>query len=503
MGFSFLDALIVIVYLVGVAVFGIVAGRSRTAGSTADYFLGSRRIPWWAVCFAIVATETSTLTFISIPGVAYISNLNFLQLTFGYIAGRIIIATVFLPAYYHGELETAYAFLGKRFGAATRNAASAVFMITRLFADGVRLYATAIPIKLITGIDYPTAIAVTALVTLIYTYIGGVRSVIWMDVVQMFIYLGGAVATIIVITGQLPHGLGSVWGAEWIHTKLDVVRAGFDLGFTTFFSTPYTFVASVVGGMFLSMASHGTDHLIVQRLLTTPSLKDGQRAIIVSGGIVMIQFAVFLCIGVLLYAFYGGENMDPNEVFPLYIIHHLPSGVSGLIIAGLLAAAMSTLAGSINSLASATIFDFVKPYVMRDENVHRELVLSRFATFVWCALIIGSAMVFMNTTRTVVELALGIASFTYGGLLGSFLLGLLSKRVHQRAALIGFSAGIIVMVAVVYFTTIAWTWYTVIGSTVTVIVGLIVSTIRRSESHDLNPSSSGEETSGVERESIS
>lgn len=475
MGFSLPDAIIVIVYLVGVALFGIFAGRAKTAGSINDYFLGSRRIPWWAVCFAIVATETSTLTFISIPGVAYVSNLNFLQLTFGYIVGRIVIATVFLPAYYHGELATAYAFLGKRFGASMRNAASGVFMVTRLLADGVRLYATAIPIKLITGIDYPSAIAITALVTLVYTYIGGVRSVIWMDVVQMFIYLGGAVAAIVVIGGQLPEGLANIWSADWVSQKLDVVRLGFDLDAATFFSTPYTLFASVFGGMFLSMASHGTDHLIVQRLLTTPSLKDSQRAIVVSGVIVMAQFAVFLFIGVLLYAFYGGEKMDPNEVFPTYIIHHLPSGVGGLIIAGLLAAAMSTLAGSINALASATMFDFVKRYILRRDDPQRELTLSRFTTFVWCALIVGSAMVFMNTPRTVVELALGIASFTYGGLLGAFLLGVLFKRVGQRAALVGFVAGIAVMIAVVYLTTIAWTWYTVIGSATTIVVGLIAS----------------------------
>lgn len=489
MGFCLADVVIVIVYLVGVAIFGILAGKATTAGSIDDYFLGSRRIPWWAVCFAIVATETSTLTFISIPGVAYVSNLNFLQLTFGYIIGRIVIAAVFLPAYYRGALATAYALLGKRFGSTMRNAASGVFMITRLLADGVRLYATAIPIKLITGIDYPSAIAVTAVVTLLYTYIGGVRSVIWMDVVQMVIYLGGAVAAIVVILGQLPEGFASVWHAGWVSQKLDVIRIGLDLDAAAFFSTPYTFLASVIGGMFLSMASHGTDHLIVQRLLTTPSLKDSQRAIVVSGGIVMVQFAVFLFIGVLLYAFYAGEEMDPNEVFPIYIIHHLPSGVAGLVLAGLLAAAMSTLAGSINALASATMFDFVKPYVLHSDDPRRELVLSRFTTFVWCALIIGSAMVFMNTSRTVVELALGIASFTYGGLLGAFLLGVLFKRVGQRAALTGFVAGIAAMIAVVFLTPIAWTWYTVIGSAVTIAVGLLASTLfdsRLSPSHNPN-----------------
>lgn len=473
MGFSTLDAVIVLVYLIGIAVFGILSGGKQS--STYDYFLGGKKIPWWAVCFAIVATETSTLTFISIPGVAYISNLNFLQLTFGYILGRIVIAMVLLPAYYQGELTTAYTFLSHRFGPAARKAASGVFMVTRLLADGVRLYATAIPIKMITGIDYPTAIAITAVVTLLYTYIGGVRSVIWMDVVQMFIYLGGAVAAIVVISGQLPHGFSSLWDSQGMSEKLSVIRWGFDLNAVSFFSTPYTFLASVLGGAFLSMASHGTDQLIVQRLLTTPSLKDSQRAVIFSGVIVMVQFLIFLCIGILLFAFFGGEEMDPNEVFPLYIVHYLPSGISGLIIAGLLAAAMSTLAGSINSLASATMLDFVVPSMKKELDESLQLRLSRFATFLWCALIIGSALLFMNTTKTVVELALGIASFTYGGLLGSFFLGILFKRVHQRDMITGLIAGVLVMIGVVYFTTLAWTWYTLVGCAATIVVGMLMS----------------------------
>lgn len=477
MGFSTLDAVIVLVYLLGVAIFGILSGGKQS--STYDYFLGGKHIPWWAVCFAVVATETSTLTFISIPGIAYISNLNFLQLTFGYILGRIAVAMVFLPAYFQGEIPTAYAFLSKRFGAKTRNATSAVFMVTRLFADGVRLYATAIPLKIITGIDYPTAIVVTAFVTLLYTYIGGVRSVVWMDVLQMFIYLGGAIAAIFALVAQLPQGFSTLAGLEHLSEKLNIIRWGFDADLGSFFSTPYTFVGSVLGGAFLSMASHGTDQLIVQRLLTTPSLKDSQRAIITSGIIVMIQFAIFLFIGILLYAFYGGVKMDPNEVFTQYIIHSMPSGVSGLIIAGLLAAAMSTLAGSINALASATMFDFFKPYFANLSTDRHDLTLSRFVTFLWCALIIGSALFFMNTSKPVVELALSIASFTYGGLLGTFLLGVLFKRPQQRDALVGLAAGILVMIGVVYFTKIAWTWYTVIGSTVTVITGIISESFRR------------------------
>lgn len=477
MGFSSLDYLIIAVYLLGVAIFGIIFGGKQK--STNDYFLGNRKIPWWAVCFAIVATETSTLTFISIPGVAYVTNLNFLQLTIGYIIGRVLIAFIFLPAYFSGNIETAYTFLGNRFGTKTRKTASLVFMITRLFADGVRLYATAIPIKLITGVDYPTAIILTAVVTFIYTYIGGIRAVIWMDVVQMFIYLGGAVAAIWVLNSQIPESIASIFAVQNISEKISFFNFGFNLDLKTFFSTPYTFGGSVLGGMFLSMASHGTDQLIVQRLLATDSLSSSKKAIITSGFIVMFQFALFLFIGILLYVFYNGAKMDPNEVFPQYIINHIPSGIAGLIIAGLLAAAMSTLSGSMNSLASAVMFDFYKPLFGKTTSPDMELRISRIITALWCCLLIGSAFIFMNTPKTVVELALSIASFTYGGLLGTFLLGMLFKKTQQIDALIAFAAGVIVMIGVIYFTSIAWTWYTVIGSVTTVLVGVVMSKMRK------------------------
>jgi SSS family transporter len=480
MSFSSIDFIIIILYLVGVAVFGILSGGRQK--STHDYFLGSRKIPWWAVCFAIVATETSTLTFISIPGVAYVTNLNFLQLTIGYIIGRVLIAFIFLPAYFSGNIETAYTFLGNRFGTTTRKTASIVFMITRLFADGVRLYATAIPIKLITGVDYPTAIILTAVVTFVYTYIGGIRAVIWMDVVQMFIYLVGAVAAIWVLSSQIPENIASIFAMQNISEKFSFFNFGFNLDLKTFFSTPYTFWGSVLGGMFLSMASHGTDQLIVQRLLATDSLSSSKKAIITSGFIVMFQFALFLFIGILLYLFYNGASMNPNEVFPQYIVNHIPSGIAGLIIAGLLAAAMSTLSGSMNSLASAVMFDFYKPLFGKTTSPDIELKTARIFTAIWCCLLIGSAFIFMNTPKTVVELALSIASFTYGGLLGTFLLGVLFKKTQQKDALIAFAAGVIVMIGVIYFTKIAWTWYTVIGSVTTVAIGIVVSKFIKTKS---------------------
>jgi len=488
MGFTTLDYVIVVAYLIGMAVLGVVSGGKQT--SARDYFLGSKEIPWWAVCFAIVATETSTLTFISIPGLAYTTNLNFLQVTLGYLLGRIVISYVLLPAYAKGELVTAYQLLAQRFGPTMRNLTSVTFMFTRVLADGVRLFATAIPLAILlkgwqsfTDVPneqvYIVSITVMAAITLVYTFIGGVRAVIWTDVVQMFIYLAGAVGAIFIISHELPAG-----GFNIPAEKLSFLNVGFGLSWDEFFKSPYTLVASLIGGAFLSMASHGTDQIIVQRLLTVKTLEGSRRALIGSGVVVIIQFAIFLAIGLLLYAFYNASSLSQlgllkaDEIFPKFIIEKMPSGLSGIIIAGLLAAAMSTLSGSVNSLASATMNDIYKPYFGRQNSDARDLFLSRLFSLVWCVVLVGVAIFFIsNTSNALVELALSIASVTYGGLLGSFLLGVLFKRVKQMDAMIGFIAGIATMAFVFSQTKIAWTWFTFIGCVVTLVAGNISSLI--------------------------
>lgn len=505
MGFGALDFFIVGFYLIAITVIGLLAGGKQS--SSYDYFLGGKNIPWWGVCFAVVATETSTLTFISIPGLAYLTNLNFLQVTFGYVVGRIIVSAIFLPRYLQGDLQTAYAFLAKRFGPKARNLASVTFMFTRVVADGVRLFATAIPLAIIlrswesmAGVSnehiYIVSIVVMAVMTLLYTAIGGVRAVIWTDVVQMFIYLIGAIAAACVILGKLqsqgrafsfdllPMGKSSVFNFSWN-----------SLG--DFLKTPYTFVASIIGGIFLSMASHGTDQLIVQRLLTTKTLKDSQKALIVSGFVVVIQFAMFLFIGLLLFVFYNGSTLTDlgllkaDEIFPKFIIEHMPSGLSGFIIAALLAAAMSTLSGSVNSLASATMNDIYKPYFGKNTSPEKEVSLSRRFTMLWAVLLIGMAIFFIyNGSRVLVEIALGVASFTYGGLLGMFLLGALTKKIQQLDAIVGFVAGIATMILVVNSGWFGWTWYILIGSGMTILVGSGISFLRQSKNSNPKPQTS-------------
>lgn len=466
---NILDYSIIALYLIAIAAFGIISGGKQR--SVKDYFLGSKVVPWWAVCFSIVAAETSTLTFISIPGLAYLTNLNFLQVTFGYLIGRIIVAFVFLPAYAKGDLKTAYTYLEDRFGGKTRSFASIVFLLTRIAADGVRLFATAIPLKLMIGISYPEAIILIALVALIYTYTGGVKGVIWVDVIQMFTYIGGAVIAGIFLLNLIPGGWDSIYKAASEAGKFSVLNLGFENGISGFFSQPYTLIGGILGGAFLSMASHGTDQLIVQRLLATKTLKDSQKAIIGSGVIIIFQFAIFLIVGVMLYAYYGEMSIKPDTVFPKFIIEAMPAGLFGLIIAGLFAAALSTLAGSISSLSSSAMMDLYTPLFGKNKNDAAQLRISRLFSIMWALMLVGSALFFMNTSQAVVELALSIASFTYGGLLGTFLLGLLVKRAGQREALAGFSAGIIVMIAIISLKLVAWTWFTIIGVTATMLIG--------------------------------
>ncbi len=483
MGFTAVDYAIVLAYLIGVAAFGVIIGGKQK--DAADYFVGGRKMPWLVVSFAIVATETSAITFISIPGLAYLTNLNFLQIAIGYILGRIVIAFLFLPSYYRGELVTAYELLKTRFGDKTRSYASIVFLITRTLATGVRLFTTAIPLAIIfkgyqifSGYSntyvYAIAIVVITVFTFIYTYTGGIRAVIWTDVVQMFIYIGGAALALYIMLSHLPDGWSTVVEMASAEAKFQFIHFGFSGGLAHFFTLKYTFVASVLGGAFLSMASHGTDQLIVQRLLATNSLKNSQKAVIASGFFVGIQFLFFLLIGVALYAFYHAFPFkDGDQIFPKFIVEQLPSGVSGIIVAGLLASAMGSLSGSINSLASSTLVDLYKPYFGKHSNDEKDLRLSKLFSVAWTVILVATAFIFIHTNESVIEIALSIASVTYGGLLGTFLLGVLFRKPQQTDAIIGFSAGLLILIYIFFFTPIAWTWYTIIGSLTTIIVGYI------------------------------
>lgn len=478
MGFSFLDYTIVVVYLAGVTAAGVIlSGKQK---SSRDYFLGGKNMSWWSVGFSIVASETSTLTFISIPGLAYKSNMHFLQLAVGYFIGRLLVTVIFIPAYYKGNLETAYDFLGKRFGTSLRKFTSSVFIVTRVLASGVRLFATAIPVHLITGLDYPSSILLIGFFTLLYTYLGGLKAVVAMDVVQMFIYLGGAVASMVLIINQLPGGWADVvqFGHAPGINKFEIINTSWGNGFLDFLATPYTLIGGLLGGTFLTMASHGTDQLLVQRLLGCRSRWDSQRALMLDASFIVLQFAFFLILGLCLYAFYGGVSYQQlglsssDEIFPKFIVENLPQGIAGLVVAGVLASAMGTLSSSISSLASSSYLDLFKLSSSgRVLNQSLELRWSKIFTLIWGVILIGGAMLFTDTKNPVVELGLKIASFTYGGLLGTFFLGLFFRATTQRDAYAGFIAGLLAMTLVLNYTTVDFTWHTFIGCVTTITVG--------------------------------
>jgi SSS family transporter len=485
MHFSGIDYLIVGCYLLGVVYFGI-RSRSRQA-SVVDYFLGGREMSWWSVGFSIVASETSTITFISIPGLAYKSNMHFLQIAIGYFVGRLLVSVIFIPAYYNGNLETAYDFLGKRFGGALRKFTSSVFIITRVLASGVRLFATAIPVHIITGFDYRTSILIIGLFTLMYTYIGGLKAVVAMDVVQLFIYLSGAAASMMIILANLPNGWSDVVHFATLSgsDKFEIFNGNWGDSLYGFFTSPYTLIGGILGGTFLTMASHGTDQLLVQRLLGCKSTGESQRALMLDASFIVLQFAFFLLLGLALFAFYGGVSVSAlgltssDEIFPKFIIEQLPIGVKGLVIASVLASAMGTLSSSISSLASSTYLDLFKLTAKGKAILQSdEMKWSKIFTLIWGMILIGGAMLFTDTKNPVVEIGLKIASVTYGGLLGTFFLGLLFKRTTQIDAFAGFISGLLAMAAVLYWTKIDFTWHTLIGCAVTLVVGLGVSLAR-------------------------
>ncbi len=489
--FTLLDAAVLLAYLVGTTALGMWLGRDQK--DARDYFVADRAIPWWAILFSVVATETSALTFISIPGLAYLADLSFLQVALGYLVGRIVIAFTLLPRYYQGELVTAYALLQRRFGVATRRFASIIFMVTRAFGDSVRVFATAIPIALIIGpvIDpaylTPVSILILGAFTIVYTYHGGMRAVVWTDVLQTFVYLFGGIAALWLIGRGVDGGWSAIFSDAGARGKLNVIDT------YTGVDRAHTLWAGLIGGAFLSMASHGADQLIVQRLLASSSLRDARRSLIGSGIAVILQFSLFLIIGIGLFAYYEGRTFArPDEIFPRFIVEVMPPGLTGLVIAAILAAAMSTVSGALNSLSAATTHDIYLPLTGRRADDPGVLRIGKIFTLVWAVILVGGALMYRAQGTPVVVVALSVASFTYGGLLGGFFLGMLWRRAIQRDAILGMAVGIAAMTAVVFarplsaaypgmadtlapLGRIAWPWYVLIGTTITMIVGILSS----------------------------
>jgi SSS family solute:Na+ symporter len=465
MGLDKLDLAIIALYLVGITLFGL-RFRKRQR-SLRDYFLAGRDIPWWAIALSIVAAETSTLTIISIPGLAYDSNLTFLQVVMGYLVGRVVISFVLLPHYFRGDLYTAYELIERRFGRGLRSLTAGLFLLTRGAAEGVRVYAVSIVVAIALGTGEVASIAIITLLTLIYTFEGGLAAVIWTDVVQTAIYVGGTLVGLVTILHLVPGGWPAIHAAAASVGKLQV----FD--FTPNFWLPYTFWAGVIGGAFLTTASHGTDQLIVQRLLAARSQKQSVTALLSSGVAVLFQFGLFLMVGVMLWTYYRVPSTNfgsPDRIYPTFIVSRMPHGISGLLIAAILAAAMSNLSAALNALSSTSIMDFyVRFRPQADERT--KMRLSRVSTIVWALLLFALAVLTLHKGGRVIEVGLKIASVAYGALLGVFLLGVLTKRANQPGAMVGMLFGFCVELCLWKWTTVPFTWWVMIGTVVTFVVG--------------------------------
>ena len=471
LGLDQLDLAIIGLYLAGITLFGLrFRKRQRTLR---DYFLADRNIPWWAIALSIVAAETSTLTIISIPGLAYDTNLTFLQVVLGYLAGRLIISFVLLPHYFRGDLYTAYELIERRFGRKLRSLTAGLFLITRAAAEGVRVYAVSIVVAIAIGTGEVASIAIITALTLIYTFEGGLAAVIWTDVVQTIIYVSGTLVGLFTIIHLVPGGWPAIHSVAESAGKLRV----FD--FTPDFWRPYSFWAGLIGGAFLTTASHGTDQLIVQRLLAARSQKQSVAALLSSGVAVLVQFALFLMVGVMLFVYYRVPSASfgkPDRIFPTFIVSRMPHGISGLLIAAILAAAMSNLSAALNALASTSVIDFyLQQRPQADER--RRMMLSRFVTVFWALVLFGLAVLSLHRVGRVVEVGLQIASIAYGALLGVFLLGVLTRRANQSGAMAGMLCGFVTELYLVR-TRVPWTWYVMIGTAVTFGVGYVMSWIQ-------------------------
>jgi SSS family solute:Na+ symporter len=473
-----LDLAVILVYLAGITWFGARFGRSQR--TLRDYFLGGKTVPWWAISLSVVSAETSTLTVIGTPALSFQGNFGFLQLVLGYLLARIVIATLFLPAYFRGEMYTAYELMRVRFGDRIRRLTAATFLVLRALAEGVRVFAISIVISVILGSGETASILVILCLTLFYTYEGGLAAVIWTDVAQMFLYVVGAVLSLVLLLREIPGGWGHVAAVAAPLGKLQI----FDFRLAppaVFFTRTYSFWAGIIGGCFLTTASHGTEQLMVQRLLAARDRRRSQAALLASWVVIFIQFTLFLVIGTCLFVLYRERGAQPpavmDRLYPLYIWQNLPPGVAGLVIAAILAAAMSNLSAALNALASTTVLDLWRPLVdsgVDTGNDRRWLRLSRYATVVWGAVLFGVALVARHW-GSVLQAGLSIASIVYGSLLGVFLLGLLTKRVGEIAAMSGMCVGLALMLYVRFATPIAFTWYVVIGTGATFLTGIVAS----------------------------
>lgn len=444
------------IFIVATTALGAWLGRGDK--NLGDYLLASRQMPWWLILGSIVATETSTATFLSVPGKAYDpaeGDFRFMQIVFGIAVGRVLVALILLPRYFEGKLFSAYEVLQQRFGALTRKIASGIFLVARNLGDGLRLFLTAVALHQLVEVEptweawvFPLCVLVIGVSTMVYTSLGGMRSVVWNDCIQLVIYLLGALLAAAIILQRLPNGWQTVLETASAEQKWRV----FDWHFANFAEFPrtggQTFLAGLLGGSFLSFGTHGVDQMMVQRYLAARSQRDAWVALVGSGLFITAQFAFFLAIGVLLRAFYlhvspQTEFSGNDQVFATFIARELPPGAKGFVIAAILAAAMSTLSSSFSSSASALMSDFVG-VKSKEDGPSGELFWGRVATYGFgvIQMLVAIAVYYRNSDKSVVDQVLTLAGVTTGLTLGIFLLGQFVPRAKERDAVIAIVVGV-------------------------------------------------------------
>lgn len=481
------DWLAILVYLGGTIAVGL--WLSRRQEDLDDYFLGGRQIPWWAALLSMVATETSAATFLGAPEQGYTRDMTYLQFSIGTIAARFVLASLFIAAFYRLRVLTVYGFLTTRFGAPTQTTTAAVFLLGRLFASGARLFIGAIAIQVATGLGLHTSILILGVVAVAYTWFGGIKAVIWTDVMQAIVLVGGGVIALLYLFSDVPLSLGETVAFLADHEKFRL----FDVG-GGWLTNPYHIVPAVIGGFFLTMATHGTDHDMVQRLLTCRESREGQRSLWVSGLVSVLVTTLFLGVGQMLFVYVqhlpAGDPMGiaaemlaeqgrNGHFFLHYIVTALPAGLTGLVLAAVFAAAMSSLDSAMSAMSATFVSDIYRPHFRADASQSHYLWTGRLVTAVVGALLVGVALLVVhyyeaNPQTDLLSIALGVMTFFYGALLGIFLLGFLTRERGGTASnALGAVLSILAVVGVKQTTDIGWPWFIVIGTLVTFAVGSV------------------------------
>ncbi|WP_082235348.1 sodium:solute symporter [Halobacillus massiliensis] len=470
--FTFLDYSILIVYILVVAIVGALFGKNQK--STKDYFLGGRSIPWWAIGLSVMATQASAITFIGAPGWGYEGGLERLIMYLNVPLAIAFLIVTIVPFFYRTEVYTAYEYLEKRFDVKTRSFAAFLFLVARGLATGVVLYAPALVLSVVTGWDIAFTIILMAVLAVGYTVLGGISAVIWTDVIQMFVLWFGAIISMIVIFTKVPGGWEQIVSTASTAGLLEPLNWSMDL------SVEYSVWAGIIGGFFLHIAYFGTDQSQIQRVLTSKSIKESKLSLLLTGVLIIPQMLLFLFIGILLYVFYqfngNPEISDLNELFPMFVVNELPSGISGLIIAGVFAAAMSSLDSGLNALSAVTIRDFYSKFFKKNASEEHYLKASRWATLLWGAYATVFAF-FVANLGPVIEAINKIGSLFNGALLGVFLLALFTRRTNGTGAFAGLIAGMASVWAVTQFFTISFLYNNIVGAAAAYIIGYAISLI--------------------------